>query len=105
MPLFMRFVFAALGVGIIAGSFWLRAMNRRANRWPHVEGEIVRSRLVNDSHNEDPVVELRYRYSVAGRDHLGERVAFAARIARWSGAIAKERRFAFSTTPRSPRLP
>jgi hypothetical protein len=72
-----------MGIGLpLVGVFLLWAAWRIARLgaasvgWPHVEGEVIDSRIVRDSDGVD-TLKLRCAYAVQGVSHICSQVAFA----------------------------
>ncbi len=73
--------------GVILGAFAIRALWKvtRSMFWPHVEGTILAADigLQQDRVNQFSgppqrvVAHIRYRYTVAGREYMGERIRLA----------------------------
>jgi Protein of unknown function (DUF3592) len=78
MPTFFRVIVFAAGAALVAASFWLRAMNARAQSWSATRGRILKCELPPDPHDAGSSVELSYQYKVGARTFTSSRVAFAA---------------------------
>lgn len=65
-----------VGLAFVALALWLRSRAHESQFWPAVDGVVLESR-VDDKHLEFMKPILRYRYSVSGRQYVGQRVAFS----------------------------
>lgn len=66
-------LFIALGVVLLIGSAAWGYRGWRTSRWPRVTGEVLAAEL---EHGPRAIaLQLRYRYTVGGRDYVGERQA------------------------------
>ncbi len=64
------------GAALVGLGLWLRARSRACLAWPSVDGQVIESRI-DDAHLEMTKPILRYRYAVAGREHVGFRASFS----------------------------
>jgi hypothetical protein len=72
----------AAGLGLSGAALWLCWMDRRAARWPSVDGVVTRSRQPDTPLEDDRSIDIAYRYRVAGVTYQCGRVAYGAR---WQG--------------------
>ncbi len=73
-------LFFAVGFGILGYGIYSLVMSNKAKAWPTTEGYIKSCKLVESNDQEDGsnsfIVEVKYRYTVAGNRYQGERIAF-----------------------------
>ena len=69
--------FYVIGAALLVWALRTRSQQRDALDWPSVDGEVMERRLVEHRDGGDFTyeVQVRYRYSVAGVDHDGTRIA------------------------------
>lgn len=73
----------AAGLGLGGAALWLCWMDRRAARWPSVQGVVIRAARPDAPLEDDGSVDIAYRYRVAGVTYEGGRVAYCTR---WHGS-------------------
>jgi hypothetical protein len=83
-------LFVAVGAALGVGVGWLRWLGGRSRSWPSVPGVVRAVEVVgggsDGSRRQRPSERLRvtYAFSVDGRDHVGDRIAFGDSLWDWT---------------------
>jgi hypothetical protein len=83
-------LFVAVGAALAAGVGWLRWLAKRSESWPSVPGVVRGVEVVGGdsggAHRKRPSERIRvtYAFSVDGRDHVGDRIAFGDALWGWT---------------------
>ena|SRR5258706_2686113 len=91
----------ALGAGFAGAGCYNALRSFRAGAWSTAQGEIVDSLVVEEEYEDTDldsnvattktryIPRVRYRYSVRGKEYVGERISFSA-LRRWSESGARK---------------
>ena len=80
VPLWLRVLVLIIGIVLLIWSLHILILAQSSNNWSTTEGYIVSSEWTSGRPSDEDVcdkAEVRYEYSVDGREYVGSRVAFA----------------------------
>jgi hypothetical protein len=71
-------LFLAIGLGLLGFAVRSLSKSQQVEAWPKTWGTLMARELVESSDSEGTTyrVQVRYRYTVAGRDYESDRIAF-----------------------------